>query len=57
MICPKCGAALESGTRFCNVCGAPQQPVQPQQPQFNQPVYQQPTYAQQVYQDRQKAMQ
>lgn len=57
MICPKCGAALESGTRFCNVCGAPQQPVQPRQPQFNQPVYQQPTYAQQVYQDRQKAMQ
>lgn len=57
MICPKCGAALESGTRFCNVCGAPQQPAQPQQPQFNQPVYQQPTYAQQVYQERQKAMQ
>lgn len=57
MICPKCGAALGSGTRFCNVCGAPQQPAQPLQPQFNQPVYQQPTYAQQVYQDRQKAMQ
>jgi len=56
MICPKCGAALADGSKFCNVCGAPQEQP-PQQPQFNQPVYQQPTYAQQVYQDRQKAMQ
>ena len=56
MICPKCGAALASDVRYCNVCGAPQE-HQPQQPQFRQPVYQQPTYAQQVYQDRQTAKQ
>ena len=56
MICPKCGAALASDVKFCNVCGAPQE-QKPQQPQMKQPVYQQPTYAQQVYQDRQTAMQ
>lgn len=46
MICTKCGARIDDGSRFCPECGAAV-PVQPQyqQPQYTaQPQYQQPQY-------------
>lgn len=55
--CSKCGANLPDGARFCNVCGAPQnpapaqtyqQPYQQPQPYQQAPQYQQPQYFQQA---------
>ncbi len=56
--CPNCGAQVADNAKFCLTCGKPlaaQQPVQPQQPQYQQqyqqapqyqPQYQQPQYQQ-----------
>ena len=46
MICTKCGARIDDGSKFCAECGAavPAEP-QYQQPQYTaQPQYQQPQY-------------
>lgn len=48
MFCGKCGAQLPEDVAFCTNCGAPikaqqaqyTQPVQPQQPRYQQPTYQ-----------------
>jgi uncharacterized membrane protein len=57
-VCPGCGNAVPTDAKFCANCGFNfmQQPVysQPQQPQYQQPVYpQQPVYQQPVYQQPQ----
>lgn len=37
MFCGNCGIKLDEDARFCPACGAPQQPVQPQQPAYTAP--------------------
>ncbi len=51
-ICPKCQTSMPDNARFCAVCGANLDAVQPAQemPVYQQPVYQQPVYQQPVYQ-------
>lgn len=58
--CPQCGASLQEGMRFCNKCGTPLVPTQPQtaQPppgQYAPPNYQAPPagYGQYPYQQPQ----
>ncbi len=52
-VCPGCGNAVPTDAKFCANCGFNfvQPPVyaQPQQPQYQQPVYQQPQYQPPVY--------
>lgn len=48
MYCPKCGTACDDGSKFCPSCGAPVQPEQQGNPNYQQQYYQQgnPNYQQ-----------
>ncbi|MCE7744447.1 MAG: hypothetical protein GPJ52_04865 [Candidatus Heimdallarchaeota archaeon] len=41
--CPYCGSALESGSQFCQNCGAAHTPMPPQESYGTTPAYEQPT--------------
>ncbi len=54
-ICPKCGATVDDGARFCVTCGASLAAAapQPEQPQYQQPQPEQQQYQQQYQQQPQ----